>query len=234
MTIHQITNHIKKQIVLISLPRITVIAFILLQIVGMKFYPGGTIHNPDSIGYSFSENFFSDMGAYVARNGEPNYLSMIIFAFSLTIASITYVCYYLVLPKMLGNDKLNYFFACIGSIFAFGGSICLICTGLTPTDLVFESHVFFANNIFHCFLMTAFFYSLVIFRSKLLSKRYAMGYGLFFLAILVYIGVLQFGPSVHSGQKALVLQVVSQKMIVIIFLISVVHQSFGFEKLEKL
>ena len=47
----------------------------------MLSYPGGTIHNQSTAGYSFTSNFFSDMGAYEARNGEPNYLSMIFFLF---------------------------------------------------------------------------------------------------------------------------------------------------------
>ena len=231
---HQIISNINKRAVLVVIPRTMVGIFILLQIIGMLCYPGGTIHNPHTMGYSFSENFFSGMGAYAAKNGEPNYLSMIIFSFSLTIAGLTYVLYYLVLPQILGNDNLNYFLASIGSIFAFGGSICLIGTGLTPTDLVFEFHVFFANNIFHCFLITALLYSVVIIRSALLEKIYAIGYGLFFISIFVYVGILQFGPSVSTGQQALVFQVISQKMIVLFFLVTVIHQTFGLAKLERL
>ena len=49
------------------------------------------------------------------------------------------------------------------------------------SDLVFDPHVFFANNIFHCFLITALMYTVVIFRSDTLKKRYAIGYGLFFI-----------------------------------------------------
>ena len=103
------------------------------------------------------------MGTYAARNGDPNYLSMIIFAFSLTIVGITFSFYYLVLPNVLGEDRINYILAIIGTVFAIGGSICMIGTGLTPSDIVHGPHVFFANNIFHCFLITAFVYTIVIF-----------------------------------------------------------------------
>ena len=70
---------------LVNIPRVATVIFLFLQITGMQVYPGGTLHNDASVGYSFTENFFSDMGTYEARNGEPNYLSMIIFAFSLII-----------------------------------------------------------------------------------------------------------------------------------------------------
>ena len=219
---------IPNRTMLVLIPRLAAILFILLQIVGMQVYPGGTMYDVSTIGYSFSKNFFSDMGAYVARNGEPNYLSMIIFSLSLTIVGITFALYYLFLPRVLGNDRTNYLLASTGTLFAIGGSICMIGTGFTPSDIVFAPHVFFANNIFHCFLVTALLYTVVIFRSDSLKKRYAMGYAMFFISIFIYVGILQYGPSANSGESAMIFQVLSQKMIVIVFCCSVIHQTFGF------
>jgi len=230
MFYNSIVSLINERRILIFIPRLVSIFFIILQFLGMLVYPGGTIHDIDTNGYSFTSNFFSDMGAYSARNGAPNYLSMILFSLSLMLVGVTFVFYYLVLPKIMGNNKINYILSWIGTFFAFCGSICLVGTGLTPTDLVFDAHVFFANNIFHSFLITAFCYSIVIFRSNVLDKRYAIGYALFFISIFLYVVILQFGPSVNTGQSALVFQVVAQKMIVIIFCLTVVHQTFGFNK----
>lgn len=221
---------IPNRTMLVLIPRLAAILFILLQVVGMQVYPGGTMHDASTIGYSFSKNFFSDMGAYAARNGEPNYLSMIIFALSLTIVGITFSLYYLFLPRVLGNDRANYLLASTGTLFAIGGSICMIGTGFTPSDIVFAPHVFFANNIFHCFLVTALLYTIVIFRSDSLKKRYAMGYAMFFISIFIYVGILQYGPSANSGEAAMIFQVLSQKMIVLVFCCSVIHQTFGFSQ----
>ena len=215
---------------LVTIPRIAALLFILLQLLGMKVYPGGTMYDASSQGYSFSKNFFSDMGAYAARNGDPNYFSMILFSMSLTIVGITFISYYLLLPRLLGSDRINYILAWAGTLFAIGGSVCMIGTGFTPSDVVFAPHVFFANNIFHCFLVTALFYTIVIFRSDGLRKRYAIGYAMFFLSIFIYVMILQYGPSANSGESALIFQVLSQKVIVIVFCFSVVHQTFGFSK----
>ena len=228
MFINRFIDLINKRAMLVLIPRIATAIFILLQIVGMIAYPGGTLHDVSTEGYSFTNNFFSDMGTYAARNGDPNYLSMIIFAFSLTIVGITFSFYYLVLPNVLGEDRINYILAIIGTVFAIGGSICMIGTGLTPSDIVHGPHVFFANNIFHCFLITAFVYTIVIFRSEILKKRYSIGYGLFFISIFAYVGILQYGPPATAGESELVFQVVSQKMIVGVFCFSVLHQTFGF------
>lgn len=198
---------------------------------GMLLYPGGTMFNKAAKGYTFSENFFSDMGAYAARNGDPNYLSMILFSLSLTVVGVTFILYYLTIPSLFKSDRLSYFISLLGSLFAIAGSLCLIGTGLTPSDLVLESHKFFANNIFYSFLFTSFFYTLVIFKSNSIKKRYAIGYLFFFVSIFFYVGVLNFGPSADLNNSALVFQVVSQKLIVFVFILSVLHQTFGFENL---
>ena len=215
---------------LVTVPRIAALFFIVLQLLGMKVYPGGTMYDASTQGYSFSKNFFSDMGAYAARNGDPNYFSMILFAMSLTIVGITFISYYLLLPRLLGNDRINYILTWLGTLFAIGGSVCMIGTGFTPSDVVFGPHVFFANNIFHSFLITSFFYSIVIFNTKILKKRYAIGYAMFFISILIYVMILQYGPSVNSSESALIFQVLSQKVIVIVFCSSVIHQTYGFTK----
>jgi len=225
---------LKKPLFLVTLPRLATILFIVLQILGMSSYPGGTMHDETTIGYSFTQNFFSDMGIYEARNGEPNYLSMIIFAFSLALVGITFAIYYIGMPQVFGKDRLNYGLSIIGTIFAFGGSICLVGTGLTPSDLALDPHIFFSNNIFHCFLITALMYTIVIFRSEMIKKRYAIGYGMFFVSIFAYVGVLTYAASPHESQSALVFQVISQKMIVGVFCWSIFYQTFGFAQLDFL
>ena len=229
-----IFDFINKRTLLIDLPRIACILFIILQIIGMIVYPGGTIHDTSTVGYTFSKNFFSDMGAYSSRNGEPNYLSMILFSSSLTVVGITFALYYLALPSILGINRLNYILASCGTVFAIISSLCMIGTGLTPTDLVFGPHVLFANNIFHFSLLSSLLYTVVVYRSGILEKKYIIGYALFFVSIFAYVGVLQYGPSARANEEGLVFQVVSQKMIVLAFICSVLHQTFGFAKVKSL
>ncbi|MBL51169.1 MAG: hypothetical protein CMG57_04345 [Candidatus Marinimicrobia bacterium] len=216
---------------LVIIPRIVVAAFIILQILGMVFYPGGTIHNNTTVGYSFTENFFSDMGTHTAYNGEPNFLSMGIFIISLTLCGLTFAVYYFALPQFFKSNVLNYRLAVFGTIFSIGGSIGLIGTGLTPADVVLDPHIFFSNNIFYCFLVTALCYTIVIYRTDVIEKKYALGYGAFFIMIGLYVAVLEFGPPPRSSQVALVFQVITQKLIVVVFCSSIFFQTFGFSKI---
>ena len=225
-----IIQFFRNRFILVLIPRIIVAIFIILQIIGMMVYPGGTIHDEATVGYSFSNNFFSDLGIYTAYNGEPNYLSMSLFMISLIFVGITFIFYYMTLPQFYKDDSLNFKLSILGTLFAFGGSIGLIGTALTPADLVLDMHVFFANGIFKCFMITALCYTIVISRSNVFEKKYAWGYGVFFILIALYVGVLEWAPPPRSSQPALVFQVITQKLIVLTFCLAIVYQTFGFSK----
>ena len=64
-------------------------------------------------------------------------------------------------------------------------------------------------SIFYCFLVTALCYTIVIYRSDVIEKKYAWGYCAFFMMIGLYVAVLEFGPPARSSQVALVFQVIT-------------------------
>ena len=55
----EILNSMANRAVLVTIPRVALCIFILFQIMGMIFYPGGTMHDESTLAYSFSNNFFS-------------------------------------------------------------------------------------------------------------------------------------------------------------------------------
>ena len=232
---NKIITFFDDKLFLVSLPRIMVGVFLFFQVLGMLNYPGGTIWNEETTEYVFTKNYFSDLGRYQAHNGEPNYLSMIFFSLSLCLVSLTFILHYVSVLRFFQNDykRYNNIIALVGTIFSFLGAICLIGTALTPSDLVLDPHVFYANNIFHSFLVTSLMYTIVIYRSELIQNKYAAGYAIFFLSILSYVIILHFGPGPRESQAALIFQVVAQKMIVVIFILSVVYQTFGLDKSFK-
>lgn len=235
MNDNKILTFFENKLFLVTLPRIMVGVFLFLQILGMISYPGGTIWSEKTTEYVFTKNYFSDLGRYQAHNGEPNYLSMIFFSLSLCLVSLTFIVHYVSVLRFFQNDykRYNYIISFIGTIFSFLGAVCLIGTALTPSDLVLDPHIFYANNIFHSFLVTSLLYTIVIYRSELIQNKYAAGYAIFFLSILSYVIILHFGPGPRESQAALIFQVVAQKMIVVIFILSVVYQTFGLDKSFK-
>ncbi len=52
----------------------------LFDPLAMVLYPGGTLIDEDAEGYLFFENFYSDLGMAQTYGGEPNTLSLLLFA----------------------------------------------------------------------------------------------------------------------------------------------------------
>ena len=81
--------------------------------------------------------------------------------------------------------------------------------------------------------VASLFYTIVIFRHPTFENKYAGGYLLFSVTILIYILISELGPDPKISNIALVLQVVSQKIILLIFMGAIYIQTLGFKKLQK-
>ena len=73
----------------------------------------------------------------------------------------------------------------------------------------------------------------MIFRHSQFENKYATGYLVFTFSILLYIIISELGPDPKVSQFALTLQVVSQKMILFIFLGAIYIQTLGLKKLQS-
>ena len=54
---------------------ISCILFLVSTAVAMLFFPGGTILDHNTKGYSFFNNFFSELGRWRTHNGEIKWIS---------------------------------------------------------------------------------------------------------------------------------------------------------------
>ena len=122
------------------MPRLGVILYLIFRAISIIFYAGGTIRNPDTLGYSFTQNFFSDLG----KLSTDNFLAMIFFSGSLFVVGITFSIYFYYLMKSYNNDSLG-IIAKIGSGLGIIGAVCFIGVGFTPHNVVFTPHIFFVN-----------------------------------------------------------------------------------------
>ena len=59
--------------------RFVSIFFVTSVIIASFFFPGGNIHNPNQVGYSFSHNFLSELGGYITFAGDINSISSFFF-----------------------------------------------------------------------------------------------------------------------------------------------------------
>ena len=225
-------NNIEKNIWLIALPKMALGLFIVFNLIAMFLYPGSTYLNNLSSGYSFTQNFLSDLGRTLTFSGEVNFLSSQLFNMSLILVGSVFALFYLHVRKVFNSDKQK-ILAFIGSFFGVLGGLSLAGVGFAPADLYLEIHIVCATWLFRFFFVASLCYSIVLFRHAQFENKFVAGYLVFTFSILLYILVSELGPDPKISQFALVLQVVSQKIILLILMAAIYMQTLGLQKLQK-
>ena len=208
---------------LVTLPRYAIFAVILFLGLAIVFYKGGTMNDPSSIGYSFTLNFFSDLGRYKPEN----MISLVLFALALGICGIIFNIYFYYFIKLFPKNNIYHQMAKIGCVAGMLGGICFFAVGLTPTNTIVGPHIFFANWAFRLFLIASVLLSIVLYKDERFNRLYFIGYTLFALLIFIYVLILELAPSPSESNFALMFNVVAQKAIVLVFIFSVFFQTFG-------
>ncbi len=217
---------------LINIPQSGILLFILLNVLAMIMYPGTTMHNKLSNGYSFSNNFLSDLGRYMTYNDANNFFSCLFFNLSMIIAGCVMIIFFWHIKNIFNHQSgLLFWISIIGTSAGVAGGCSMIGVGLTPSDLYLDFHIIFANWLFRFFLLAAACYTIIIFNSELIETKYAIGYCIFACLILLYILINELGPDPREQITALQFQVVAQKSILLCFLFTVYMQTKGLESI---
>jgi hypothetical membrane protein len=127
--------------------------YAVLNPLAMLFYPGGTSTDQDAEGYSFLENFFSDLGMVHTYRGEPKALSLVLFASALVLIGIAFVLFFAVMPSYFVKTRLERTASRIGSIAGVLAGVSCIGIAATPWDFYLNAHMIFAFGLSLSFLI---------------------------------------------------------------------------------
>ena len=114
------------------------VVYFIMSHISIFFYPGGTPWDRTTYGYHYWQNFLSDLGETVAKNGEPNLSSMIIMNSSLIIFGISLCIFFLNYSSFTTRRWMGWLASSLG-IFS---SIGLIIVGATPSNILKDIHLF--------------------------------------------------------------------------------------------
>jgi hypothetical membrane protein len=124
----------------------------------MYFYPGGTPWDPSKIGYTYWENFLSDLGETIAKNGEPNLYSMILSNSAIIVFGISICIFYFNYSTFICKKKWVGWITSGSGILSGGG---LILLGITPSNTFKSFHLFgvylWALGLFCVLLITVIY-----------------------------------------------------------------------------
>lgn len=198
--------------------------FVIVSLLAMLFYPGGTASDSSTNGYAFINNFFSDLGRTIAHNTQANTISAVLFFLTLTIAGTGLIIYFLMIPKFFKGSKAQRIMSLIGSFFGVLSGLSYIGIALTPANLALNAHIIFVQSAFSTFLIAVLLYIPSIFLNEHVSNAYILAYAIFAICLTAYLWLIFFGP---SDPGALLLQVVGQKLIVYAAIVCMGIQAYG-------
>lgn len=131
----------------------------------MVVYPGG---------YSFSNNFFSNLGQTAsANNGQPSILSRILFFVACTIIAIMNIPFILALRTNFIETKAEKYLSWFGTILNIVSSVFLILLALYPADVQLEPHMLATRLFFLLFGLSVIVYTPAFFINKHYNKLIA-------------------------------------------------------------
>ncbi len=202
------------------------IQFVIITFIAMLLYTGGTYQNPNRPGYSFWENFFSDLGLTIAHSGQTNTLSWFLFTCTLIIIGFCIILFSLTWITLFQGQRKIYSLSIIGSIALTISGISFIGVALTPADLFLEPHILFVRIGFVSTFITALCYSAALYLHPSYKKLYTVIFMGFTGIIFLYLGLLFFGPS-GITVEGLIIQATGQKIIVYTMGLVLFIQAYG-------
>jgi hypothetical protein len=177
----------------------------ILNVLAMIVYPGGTSSDAEKRGYSFLENFFSDLGMVRTYAGEPNTLSSSLFASALVLVGLVLILFFLLLSTYFPKPSLGKNLSRAGTIAGVLSGISCIGIALTPWDRFLAVHMVFAYCLSLSFLAVALLYSVAILRNPAYSNVYAIVFIAYFAVLLIFVVLMVLGPDLESttGRRVL-------------------------------
>ena len=238
----------KAKFYLVKLPITSILVFFSCCVIAAFIYPGSQkeIIGYQSEVYSFTHNFLSELGSLQTNTDETNPAiiqedntpSMLLFNGSLILIGATLMLFYVQFKKvfvLIEDSSKAQFYAKITMPVGLLAGFFYAGVGFVPHDLHFGAHVFFANYAFLTLFFLCILHSITVYHSNYLSNNYVIGYIAFCVVLYIYLRIIFFGPQIGPGkiysEADLMLQVISQKSIVLTFMAAILHQVYGFNKL---
>ena len=207
-------------------PTVGCTMFMILTAIAMQFYAGGTVMDPDLPGYSFSDNFFSDLGRITALSGEPNTVSSVLFFISAVGCGLMLIPFYLSLHKVFNETPDQQKWNKIGSIMATIVALGYAGIGMTPCDRYPIAHFTAVFIAFIGSFPVVIIYIWLMRQHSHYPKAYARLFAIFGIVLFAYICLMPSFADV-SDITQLQVQVIGQKVVIYCEMITMAIMGIG-------
>ena len=156
--------------------------FLLLTFLASLFYPAG---------YDYFGYYFSDLGAVIARNGEPNSISSTLFFVALTLVALALIPFWLIFRSIFTEPRFGRVLSTLGSISGLTSSPFIIGVALFPIDTQLDAHILATLIFFSLFVSSTILYSIAIILNQNHSNYFGLvGVALFAVSLAIFVDPL--------------------------------------------
>jgi hypothetical protein len=199
--------------------------FVVMTLLAMVFYPGGTYTDPNSRGYSFFQNFFSELGLRATHLGEQKIVSLALFAPALVMVGAGLILFFLAFRQFFQKTRTGRILSGTGTVLGILSGICFMGV-VVPADVNMAVHKSFVVWAFRLFPAAVMCYMIVMLGDREHPKRYAWELAAFFALLVGYMLLLELGPGITT-EAGVLIQAAGQKVIVYASIISIMIQAGG-------
>ncbi len=202
--------------------------FVVVTILAMLVYAGGSAFDPAATGYSFTQNFFSDLGRTVAFDGAANTLASVLFTYALICVGVALAAFGVAVRRLGVGARGARLTAAVVTVTAVVSGVAYIGIACTPYDMAPNAHSRFVDFAFGFLLV--FVIGLGGLEIRAGWPRGLVVANLAYAAFLtVYVYLLFWGPSTDTT-GGLFIMVVAQKIIVYGSIVNLGWQAYGFRR----
>ncbi|WP_149752975.1 hypothetical protein [Rubripirellula obstinata] len=212
---------------LLGLSALLGITLLVLIHLAMEFYAGGTAWDRSTLGYSWSQNFLSDLGREYLPDHRPNRVASQVFQLAMTLGGVGLAFHMACLPRLF-TVRIARYFALAACVSGFIAAWFFVRVGWTPIDWHYEAHQRFAMSAFILLGFTAGCYATALLRQKDYPRRFGRLLLLlcFLTAMQITLRVLDDGRIV-LGTDWLLRQVLMQKLLFYSAALTMLYQIRG-------
>lgn len=115
----------------------------------------------------------------------------------------------------------------VTGVFAGAG---LIGIGLSPSDVIYDAHMFFVFMAFLFLQVSLTLLMICIYGTARFPNKYAHALLVSNIILFGYIGLMFYGPNPRVSDDGLLIQALGQKIIVYLLIANLIYQAFGAKK----
>jgi hypothetical membrane protein len=186
---------------------------VLLVVASGLSYPGGTLRDEATRGYSFTHNFLSDLGLTVAFNYQRNVTGASLFVVSVFVGVVVLAGLIAATVRLLSAAPRARSFARLAAVVGVLACVGFLGTAIVPVDRAWRLHTLAGMTGFRSFPVVAALLSIATARDARFRTRAAVGWAALTIVLMGLIAASLLGPNTGT-ERGLATQVIMQKIMV--------------------